>query len=113
MLYNAAAGTVAYAAAWVVFGTTHSLLARDAPKCVLRRPWGSASRLGWNLIAIAQFGPVLVVGRALLPHISWRHHHPAVVLVQLLIGGVSTAIIRFPETPESPSRNSGGTTVTR
>jgi protein-S-isoprenylcysteine O-methyltransferase Ste14 len=92
MAHEAAAGTVPFALAWAVFRTTHSLLARDAPKRVLRRHWGHASRLGWNPIAIARFGLVPVVGRTLLPHISWPHS-PAVVLVQLLTGGIGTAIL--------------------
>jgi protein-S-isoprenylcysteine O-methyltransferase Ste14 len=88
---DAVIGTVAYALAWTAFGTTHSVLAREASKRVRRRRFGRATRLGWNLIALVQFALVLTVGRTMLPDIIWPH--PIVVLAAQLVLGVLGAVV--------------------
>jgi protein-S-isoprenylcysteine O-methyltransferase Ste14 len=89
---EAIVGTIAYALAWITFGATHSLLAREAPKRALRRRFGRTTRLAWNMIALVQFALVLAVGRALVPDISWSRI-PVILMAQLGGGVVGAAVL--------------------
>ena len=89
---DAVVGTAAYALAWTAFGTTHSLLAREMPKSVLRRHFGRATRLSWNVIAVVQFALVLAVGRTALPDISWSWP-TAMTVAQLVLGMAGVAVL--------------------
>jgi len=89
---EAVVGTVAYALAWSVFGAAHSLLAREMPKSALRRHFGRATRLSWNVIAVVQFALVVVVGRTALPEITWTCP-TAIYVGQLVLGMAGVAVL--------------------
>ena len=80
----------AYALAWLAFGIVHSLSARDAPKALLRRAAGRATRLAWNLIAIAQLAAVLAIGRATVAQTAFDRPEwlAALQLACLLAGAI-------------------------
>ena len=63
---------VVYGLGWVAFGLAHSLLARDPAKRWLKRRFGRAMRLVWNLIALVQLGLLLWLGRAVIPPVAWE-----------------------------------------
>jgi len=78
----------AYALAWLAFGIVHSLSARDAPKALLRRLTGRATRLAWNLIALAQLAAVLEIGRATVARTEFdRPEWLAALQVACLLAG--------------------------
>jgi protein-S-isoprenylcysteine O-methyltransferase Ste14 len=80
-----------YAAAWAAFGAAHSLLARPAPKALLRRHCGRATRLVWNLIAALQLVLVLALAR-LIP--APPFDRPAwLVLAQMALALAGFAIL--------------------
>ena len=86
-------GTIAYAIAWIAFGAAHSLLAREAPKRLLRRVFGRAARLAWNLVALVQFSLVIAVAWTMVPALAWRGF--AVVQVLQVILGVAGVAVLF------------------
>ena len=93
MQSHVALGSIAYALAWIAFGTAHSLLAREAPKRFLRRAFGRSTRLAWNVIAVVQFSLVIAVGWTMVPDLSWRSTS-ALQLLQVALGiaGVATLL---------------------
>lgn len=89
---SAAWGLAAYTAAWISFGAGHSLLAREAPRAMLRRWFGRGMRLAWNAIALLHLGLVLWVGHAFVPALG-----PAlpgwVQALRLLLGVAGVAVM--------------------
>lgn len=59
-------GHLGYALAWAGFGLTHSLLARESVKALLRPRLGPYYRLAYNLLATVQIAGVWLVGWSLL-----------------------------------------------
>lgn len=53
---------IVYAAAWLLFGLSHSVTAGATAETGLGRLFGRAHRLAFNVLAIAEFGIVLAIG---------------------------------------------------
>ncbi|MDB4392130.1 NnrU family protein [bacterium] len=93
-----ATGIAAYATAWMVFAAMHSLLARSAAQQTVESALRGWYRLIYNLVSLAIFAMVLIVGKEFLSN----HSHPTfdsqamiLVLSAVRFGGIIMMALAF------------------
>ncbi|MDB4386531.1 NnrU family protein [bacterium] len=93
-----ATGIAAYATAWMVFAAMHSLLARSAAQQTVESAFRGWYRLIYNLVSLAIFAMVLIVGKEFLSN----HSHPTLdsqamilVLSAVRFGGIIMMALAF------------------